>query len=1066
MSSLPPADFEDPCSPPPLRARPLYSTTTQPTDDSDELSKTPTASSSSMCQLAPSPLNGGGSVPSQLSASRPVPHQPPSLSTLQLDDSRPSSPLPTPGLDGSSSTSANGAAGAGAGDVPLPTLLSTLTANDGESILVLVVDEEPNTTRTNAGLGVGGAGAKEMGRVYGGSQGGAIHVWDLSTLSLRARLTGHTGAVLALQLVKERDWLISASGDGTIRVWHLPSLTPLYLIHPPHDNVGDIFSLAWVPFDLLGAEGAGKGRGQGHGKGKGRLYAGCQDTSIMWIDLPPSFHLEALSTLPPGSPSLPLSSLSTSARSSPPIHRAPNKFFDSLNARDWSRSGSAKPSHSSSATSLVGLARESGEDGGEGSKKDEHVVELQFRLDNVEVCAHYGYVYCLLLGKSNDQTVLVSGSGDELLRLWSPSLTPSHPSPSPSVPSSTAHHSSALTPVATLESSSGDAVLAVAGRENTVFAGHQGGVVKVWDLDTFTCVRTLRPHHHDILTLTLLGPPSSPTLFSGASDGTIQRWDRGFNLVQSWEGHQGIVLASTSTGGAGLGAGGGGFGRRLLTGGSDNVLKIWDFPDEENSALMSPGGETGEEVNRGFQGEMFHTLSKLISFRTIADDSHREECRQGAGFLKRVLRGLGGETHLLPGAPSKNPLILATFRPLPPPSTTRPSPLAPSPPSAPPPKRRKRILVYGHYDVVSAAPSTWTTHPFKLEGKDGWLYGRGVSDNKGPMLAVAAAVGELRRKGELEVEVVMLVEGEEETGSAGFQEAVRRNRHLIGNIDVILVSNSYWIGEDVPCLTFGLRGVIHATLKISSDQPDLHSGMQGGVVSEPLVDMVRLLASLTDADGRVRIPGFLDDVRKLEKKESELYDAVIERCKEDKMEKLRKHSHVADPKRSLITRWRQPALSIHDVQSAGSNSKSLIPSWASAAVSIRIVPDQSLLAIIEQLKSHLAKSFGSLRTVNQLSIDINHVADWWLGDIDSPYFTAFASCIQAEWGIQPLFIREGGSIPSLPFLEREFGADAVHFPMGTSSDSAHLPDERIRTVNLEKGKSIVSEWLKMLGKMN
>lgn len=161
------------------------------------------------------------------------------------------------------------------------------------------------------------------------------------------------------------------------------------------------------------------------------------------------------------------------------------------------------------------------------------------------------------------------------------------------------------------------------------------------------------------------------------------------------------------------------------------------------------------------------------------------------------------------------------------------------------------------------------------------------------------------------------------------------------------------------------------------------------------------------------------------------------------------HSHIADPKRSLLARWRQPALSIHKVDVSGPSQKTLIPSWACSSVSIRIVPDQSLLAIVEQLKAHLHRSFASLRTHNSLAVEINHLADWWLGEVESPYFKAMAREVEQEWGIEPLYIREGGSIPSVPFLEREFGVDAVHLPMGTSSDNAHLPDERIRVLNLE-----------------
>ena len=183
----------------------------------------------------------------------------------------------------------------------------------------------------------------------------------------------------------------------------------------------------------------------------------------------------------------------------------------------------------------------------------------------------------------------------------------------------------------------------------------------------------------------------------------------------------------------------------------------------------------------------------------------------------------------------------------------------------------------------------------------------------------------------------------------------------------------------------------------------------------------------------------------------------------------------------------------------GPAQKTLIPNSATASVSLRIVPDQSLDDIVKMLKAHLEKSFGALETTNTLSVRarprdaLDGRADsvlpradrhqprrrlgasssrsltlhlvltlllvnrlQWLGDISSPYVAAMSSCISSQWGLDPLFIREGGSIPSLPFLEREFGADAVHFPMGTSSDSAHLPDERIRVLNLEVRLSLLS----------
>ncbi|BGP11341.1 hypothetical protein JCM10049v2_007246 [Rhodotorula toruloides] len=998
---------------------------------------------------------------SALSATRPV-----DLTTPPSRHGEPRTVLASPALRASASSPTESSQST----TPPPVLLSTLSASDGESILCIAVEageaDAGSGTTANGKEGKDGDRSRVRtdggeGRVYGGSQGGDIHVWDLETLSLRARLTGHEGAVLALQVVPTHGWLISASGDGTVRVWDTRTLSLLYLIHPPHDNIGDILSIAWVAGDLLDDdEHAGHRRGRevpgtsGRRRGTARLYAGCQDTSIQWVDLPPAPHpstandSSASHRSPVQSPHHPHSHASSQSyfsssplSHSPPIYKAPNKFFDSISQADKNRAralGSRRGSGDSLNTlgkslkdSRPATPNESGAGQGNGAGQ---AVELQFQAECITPFAHFGYVYCLLVGKSNDRSVLMSGSGDESVKLWRPTT-------------------SDLLPLATLSSTGEDcdAVLALATKDNTLFAGHQGGVVRVWDLDTLTCVRVLRPHEHDVLALSVL----SSSLYAGCANGWIKQWDlRTFKLENAWEGHRSIVLSSEV-----CGMGGGGW---LLTGGNDASLKIWDIRAEDTKDSATP-------AERGFQGELFHTLANFVAIKTIADDAHREDCRQGALYLKRALRGLGAETVILPGAPDKNPIVLSTFRANAPPRPNRFE--------AP---RRKRVLFYGHYDVVPAsAPDVWTNDPFTMAGKDGWLYGRGVSDNKGPVLAVAAAAAELRRRQEMEVDLVMLVEGEEETGSAGFQEAVRKNRDLIGDVDVILVSNSYWLGEDVPCLTFGLRGVIHASVKASPHQnkprrppltlPSLqvesaiskpiHSGIEGGATSEPLNDLIRVIAGLTDADGRVRIPGFLDDVRKMSPNEQKLYEKIVERYKNlNDSAKLASHSAVSDPLKALINRWRQPALSVHNVEVPGPAQKSLIPNSASAAISIRIVPDQSLDDIVAKLKSHLEKSFRSLRTQNKLSVEINHVADWWLGDLDSPFVSAMADCISSQWKVDPLFIREGGSIPSLPFLEREFAADAIHFPMGTSTDSAHLPDERIRVLNLENGKAIVSAW--------
>jgi di- and tripeptidase len=354
-------------------------------------------------------------------------------------------------------------------------------------------------------------------------------------------------------------------------------------------------------------------------------------------------------------------------------------------------------------------------------------------------------------------------------------------------------------------------------------------------------------------------------------------------------------------------------------------------------------------------------------------------------------------------------------------------------------------LFYGHYDVISAPLEGWNSDPFSLSGRNGYLYGRGVTDNKGPIMAVACAAAELLGLRQLELDLVFLIEGEEETGSSGFAEAVRRHKDAIGHIDAILVSNSTWIAEDPPCITYGLRGVVHSTIEISSSAPDLHSGIEGGAVAEPMFDMVNLLAKLTDNARRATIPNFYDRVRPQTEDETQLYNLLS--------------TITQRPASSLSSRWREPSLTVHNIEVSGPKNSTVIPGKVKACVSIRIVPDQDLDTIARSLTEYIKTSFQSLNSSNELNVSIDHTADWWLGKLDDPWFKALENAIRDEWGVDPLRIREGGSIPSVPYLEKEFGCRALHLPLGQSSDQAHLPNERISLSNLHRGKSVIERFL-------
>ncbi|KAF5382706.1 hypothetical protein D9615_002814 [Tricholomella constricta] len=822
--------------------------------------------------------------------------------------------------------------------------------------------------------------------IFSGSQNKDISVWDKKTFTLKRTLQGHTGSVLALEIAKEKDWLFSSSGDSTIRIWCTVDLIPIYVLYPYLETgAGDLFSLAWSPTLQT-------------------IYIGCQNTSLQWHDfhesIAPSTSAASSPSLPPSScaDSIALGSGTSTPSTSATVTRKVHKFFDSY------------PQYERKPADI--FAR----NGTGGTSSPDFVHELcapvqgylTILAGNVIDSAHYGYVYCMAILDGNDSVQLATGSGDETVKLWD-----------------CLENGPAL--IHEFECSHG-AVLALVAQGDTIYAGCQDGYVQVLDLETKTLVRTIIVQECvDILSMAMI----DSDLYTCSADGWVKRWSASFDCMASWKGHDGIALSSIIT----FRNGSADSGLRLVTGGNDEYIKIWEITSPKPRKDVSQFGQahaidgvlpTAE--NLSIIDTMTYALSKFISIPSVSSSpAHTEDCRQAAIWLKKCLGQLGARASLLPTGESKNPLVLGTFEGK---KGDRPKP---------------RVLFYGHYDVIPAPAEGWDSDPFTLTGRNGYLYGRGVTDDKGPIIAIACAAAELLSRRALGLDLVFLIEGEEECGSPGFGEAVRKYKNEIGDIDAILVSNSTWIGEDKPCITYGLRGVVHCALEIFSDLPDLHSGIEGGAVVEPMFDMVRLLANLTDSHRRVQVPGFYDHVRAQTEDEKELYkllSAVTQR-----------------PAASLSSRWREPSLTLHTIEISGPKNATVIPGLVKSQISLRIVPDQDLDTIVKALCAHLESSFETLQSPNKLKIKVEHTADWWLGNLDDHWFEALESAVQDVWGVAPLRIREGGSIPSVPYLEKEFGCHALHLPMGQSSDQAHLPNERMSLENLHKGKVVVEQFL-------
>jgi di- and tripeptidase len=552
------------------------------------------------------------------------------------------------------------------------------------------------------------------------------------------------------------------------QIWSTSTFEPLYIIHPCDDTSGDIYSLAW------------------DNRAGGTLYFGAQNTSIEWVNFArlPGAHEDAAAHAC-ANPTVIRSASRTDSTASltleekldkvrlqdavtgpspvaspvPSVRSGrykPHSFFDTPPADV--RSGSCTPRTPGLAApfasadlagrlredrrfSSPGMSRSSSslrlDDGllsrgtSPGKTAAPHdVVEFELDVDTTVFYAHYGYVYALeMVSRADGGCWLASGSGDSDVKIWE--CAPG----------------GGLTLIREFSHLPG-AVLSLTSRDSLLYAGLQDGEIDVWDLETGSRIRTIDAHHTDVMAMLVLGCD----VYTGAADGDVRCIDDAFDCTASFKAHDDPVLTMAIVPAAAAH----GHEYELITAGNDSFLKIWAI-----SAARTPVYDIEVDVDiEGSSDVMLYALKKLIALPTISDEAHRESCRQGAHLLKKILGQLGAVSEIIPGDQGRNPLVLATF----------------SGRETGTPKPRKRVLFYGHYDVQPVGEKDWESDPWVLTGRDGYLYGRGVTDNKGPILAVACAAAELRQRRELDVDLVMLIEGEEEAGSRGFAEAVRKHR--------------------------------------------------------------------------------------------------------------------------------------------------------------------------------------------------------------------------------------------------------------------------------------------------
>lgn len=889
--------------------------------------------------------------------------------------------------------------------------------------------------------------------IYAGTQNGEILVYSLKTFEKLATIEGHKSSILGLYLNEAEGVLFSCGGDRVCEGWSIRSpdeqredggevLKRIWHISSSYD-VGDVFCVAYS-------------------RELEMVYLGAQNTTVQWCSLRQKRG-------------------EGSRRVLPGVRQ--DAFFDSRGP------GGVRTPRPPGADRMPKHAK-----GG---------VEVVIGRDDITHFAHFGYVYCMLLAKdlpeAQGRETLVTAGGDGVVKLWR--LNP--------------QRAGAPEENFTLDDGrdEGHSILSIALEGTFLFSGRSGGEVDVWDLETKQLVRNIKAHRDDVLTISVGGG----YLFSAAITGYVRKFDRQYEQKGRFKAHDGRILASAFTA----------HDRQrplYVTGAGDHTLAVWDVSD----CVASPVAP-----NRTSNEMLFEALRRFVSFKTVSSDQRfQADCRRGASYLRSVFKHFGAVTEMLPAPDGYNPVIMARFKGNP--ATSG---------------QRKKILFYGHYDVVAAenvGVDKWRTDPFVMEGIDGYCYGRGTSDNKGPIMAAIFACGELKSEQALGSDIIFLIEGEEESGSRGFETAVKAAKERIGQVDWILLANSYWLDDRVPCLTYGLRGVVHASVQIDSKQQDLHSGVDGSkALDEPVKDLVALLATLSSSTGEVMIPGFYDPVLGLQEYEKALYAEITQSL-------VQRNPDLGDREmleKSLMARWREATLTIHRFETSGPKNAAIIPRMAKAALSFRLVPEQEATKVAEDMQAYLTTQFKKMHSTNRLKVTVDHKAEPWLGNTHNAIYQTLEEAIMEAWGPidqrrrrhsstqhndpgltpsrpangetyfaskptpttstilasgsvatplatdpmaevsnklcltlspttgddeaqaqqqqqqrrqKPLYIREGGSIPAIRFLEKEFVAPAAHLPCGQASDAAHLDNERFRLINLHKARDIFKKVFKEL----
>lgn len=436
-------------------------------------------------------------------------------------------------------------------------------------------------------------------------------------------------------------------------------------------------------------------------------------------------------------------------------------------------------------------------------------------------------------------------------------------------------------------------------------------------------------------------------------------------------------------------------------------------------------------------------LFSFLRFASISTDSnHSGDVRACAEWLIEKLNHIGLDTELHETA--QHPIVIARNKHV---------------------AGRKTCLIYGHYDVQPVDPvELWDSPPFEPEIRDGRIWARGATDNKGQMLAHILGVEEtIHEDGVLPVNLIFLFEGEEEIGSPNLKPFLQQHKDEL-KCDVIAVSDTGMVAQGVPTMGYGLRGIACCEVTVRGPSGDLHSGVYGGAVANPATAVARLVASLHDAEGNIAIESFYDDVRPLEQWERDMWADVPGMTEQDMLAITGSPALFGEPGYSSAERlWARPTAEVNGIAGGyqGEGSKTVLPAEAMAKFSFRLVPDQDPKDIMEKVQAHLEKHAPEGVTVE---VEVGHDGKPFYANPNSENGKAGQAALRAAFGKEPVLIREGGSIPIIQDMKEIFGVEALMLGLALPDCQIHAPNENYYVENFEAGIRLNRALLRELGK--